>query len=351
MATTLQYSKVSEKHACRLAAAMHRELEAGNPIESSEFIYRLERLHSTGHDNRLPKVFKEFGLQADVRVSYTDIGLKSAHPMLRMRDLIGAFNTAGKIHHLLAGNSPAHLQEFWMRYKRVAGHDVFTTHKDRLHCCLPMMLHLDEGTSHKKKGLMILSAQIVCGKGSKRNVDHNFLGSSYLSRFLFSVLLARTYLRKKAILHNLLEAWASDLKECYENGIPVNNVPGMDKIYPVIIACKGDWPALTKAGRLCRHHLRDSRGNTDSPPGICHLCRAGQKNFRWNEFRSDARWLHADNPLPWNTPSPLSRIPQNPNDLAGFYAVDLFHVCHKGVVADYVASAIVPCQILDCFHL
>ncbi|CAE7270474.1 unnamed protein product [Symbiodinium pilosum] len=188
----------------------------------------------------------------------------------------------------------------------------------------------------------------VMTTGSKRNVDHNFLGSSYLSRFLFSVLLARTYLRKKAILHNLLDAWASDLKECYENGIPVKNVPGMDKIYPVIIACKGDWPALTKAGRLCRHHLRDSRGNTDSPPGICHLCRAGQKNFRWNEFRSDARWLHADNPLPWNIPSPLSRIPQNPNDLAGFYAVDLFHVCHKVVVADYVASAIVTLSDQGC---
>ena len=280
----LLYSKVSEKHACKLAAAMHRELEASNPIESSEFIQRLERLHSTGHANRLPTVLKDFGLQADVRVSYTDIGLKSAHPTLRMRDLIGAFNTAGKIHHLLAGNSPAHLQEFWMKYKSVAGHDAFTTHKDRFHCCLPMMLHLDEGTSHKKKGLMILSAQIVRGKGSKRNIEHNFLGSSYLSRYLFSVLLARTYLRKKAILYNLLEAWASDLKECYENGIPVENVPGMDKIYPVIIACKGDWPALTKAGRLCRHHLRDSRGDTDSPPGICHLCRVAKRTSTGMNF-------------------------------------------------------------------
>ena len=333
--------KVSETHACKMAAAMHQELGESNRIDSSEFLNRAERLHSTGHANRLPKVFREFGLQADIPVSFRNIGLTEEHPILRLRDVFTTLDKAGKIReHLLAGNGPEQLKQFWSRYKKMhPDHDVFSTHADNLSACIPMMLHLDEGTSQKKKSVMILSTQIVCGKGSKRAMGHNFLGSTYLSRYLFSVLLGRTYANKKSVLYALFEAWAEDLTDCYQTGVELANTRGFSKLWPVFLNCKGDWPALTKAGRLIRHHLRDSHTNDDGP-GICHLCRAGQRNYPWNAFEADAAWLHADSPLPWSTPSPLSRIPQNPNNLAGFFAIDLFHVCHKGVVADYVASAI-----------
>ena len=153
------------------------------------------------------------------------------------------------------------------------------------------------------------------------------------------MLLARTYARRKKFLYDLLEHWKEDLNDCYQNGIEIDGVPGLSRVWPVVINCKGDWPALTKAGRLTRHHLRDAPVNR-SPPGICHLCRAGQRDYPWNEFESSARWLHSDAPLPWTVPSPLAQLPQNRDNLAAFYCIDLFHAAHKGVVGDYAASAL-----------
>ena len=329
-------------HACKIAEAMHRELQDHPCIESSGFISRLQNLHTTGHDNRMPNVLKDYGLQADIPTTYVPIGLKHPHPVLRLRDAVETFDKAGKIHHLFAGNGPTQLKEFWCNLREEhPGYDVFATHGDQLHACLPMMLHLDEGTTHKKKGIMVLSAQIVCGKGSRRSAGHNFLGSTYLSRLLFSALLARTYNRKKSILYSLFEEWTRDLEDCYRNGIKICGVPAIKKLYPVVLACKGDWPALTKAGRLTRHHLRDAPA-AELPPGICHLCRAGQAGYPWNAFESNSAWMDGDNPLPWTTPSPLSRLAQDKLNPASFFAIDTFHVCHKGVVADYVASAAEP---------
>ncbi|CAE7569517.1 unnamed protein product, partial [Symbiodinium microadriaticum] len=180
--------------------------------------------------------------------------------------------------------------------------------------------------------------QLGMTTGSRRSAGHNFLGSTYLSRLLFSALLARTYTKKKSILYSLFEEWYKDLDDCYRNGIDISGVPGIQRLYPVVLACKGDWPALAKAGRLCRHYLRDAPA-AEFPPGICHLCRAGQAGFPWNAFESNSAWMCGDNPLPWTTPSPLSGLAQDKLNPASFFVIDTFHVCHKGIVADYVASA------------
>ena len=322
---------------------MYEELQGPEPMPSMGFLRELTRLHSTGHENRLPKTFEQHGLQAPVPVTYTNIGLKEAHPTLPLRSILETLNLVGKIDHLLVGNGPAELRRFWNNYRKLhPQHDAFNDHATRLHACVPMMLHLDEGTSFKKKGIMVLSVQPVCGRGSRRSntsTGINFTGSTYCTRFLYSVLLARTYARRKKFLYDLLEHWKEDLNDCYQNGIEIDGVPGLSRVWPVVINCKGDWPALTKAGRLTRHHLRDAPVNR-SPPGICHLCRAGQRDYPWNEFESSARWLHSDAPLPWTVPSPLAQLPQNRDNLAAFYCIDLFHAAHKGVVGDYAASAL-----------
>ncbi|CAE7760288.1 unnamed protein product [Symbiodinium sp. KB8] len=322
---------------------MYQELQEPEPIRSMGFLRELDRLHSTGHEPRLPKTFEQYGLQAPVPVTYENIGLEEYHPTLRLRSMIETLSRVdGKIDHLLVGNGPAELRSFWCNYRKLhPQHDVFNDHATRLDACVPMMLHLDEGTSLKKKAIMVLSVQPVCGRGSRKSkstsMGINFTGSTFCTRFLYSVLLARTYITRKKILYDLLEHWQQDLNDCYQNGIEIDGVAGLSKVWPVVINCKGDWPALTKAGRLTRHHLRDAP-MSDSPPGVCHLCRAGQRHFAWNEFESNARWLHADNPLPWTVASPLAKLPQDRGNIAGFYCIDLFHAAHKGVVGDYAAS-------------
>ena len=327
-----------------MAAAMYKELQHPGPIQSLGFIRELNRLHGTGHDNRLPDVLVNYQLQAPVPVTYEDIGLTSDHPTLRLRSVIETLNnTPGKIDHLLVGNGPTELASFWQRYRKLhPKHDIFTDHASHLQACVPMMLHLDEGTSHKKKGLMVLSVQPVSGRGSKKSGASgvNLLGNTFCTRFLYSVLLARVYANKKKFLYALLDHWQEDLNDCYKNGIQIDGVAGLNTVFPVVINCKGDWPALTKAGRLTRHHLRDAPASANAP-GICHLCRAGQNGFAWNEFEADAKWLHADSPLPWTIPSPLANLPHDQGDAASFYCIDLFHAAHKGVVGDFVASAIV----------
>ena len=84
--------QVSEKHACKMAAAMYKELQEPGPIQSLGFIRELDRLHQTGHDNRLPDVLLNFKLQAPVPIHYEDIGLTQSHPTLRLRSFIETFN-------------------------------------------------------------------------------------------------------------------------------------------------------------------------------------------------------------------------------------------------------------------
>ena len=75
----------------------------------------------------------------------------------------------------------------------------------------------------------------------------------------------------------------------------------------------------------------------------------------WYEVAATASWLRKrDNvPNPWNPqkPSGMLRIPQNPH-LASFYRIDLFHVMHKGVAADFAASSLELCpHLLNLFVL
>ena len=328
-----------------MAHNIHLELRAGNAeIQSSGFLQAAGRLHESGHANRLPDLLLQHGFQADIKVSYGDIGLGQKHPMLKVSDTIAALDRAGKLERvLLMGNSGDDLEHFWTRLRETQpNHQVFQQNKP-LSSTLPIYLHADEGLSLKKKGILILQSQCAIGFGSSRSEGGglNFLGSTYVTRLLFAVLLSRLYTKKASILHSLLQLWTDDLKSLFHNGVMVTLHGRRQRIYLAYLGCKGDWPALTKLGRLVRHHLRDAP-NAESPPGICHLCRGGQTNFPWHAFGLDAAWLSiqgSSNPLPWHHASPLADLPQN-DDLPDFYKIDIFHTCHKGVVADYVASTI-----------
>ena len=195
--------KVSEKQSCDIAAAIRDELkDVVGKTKSTEFVEEAAKLHDTGHENRLPAVLLRYGLQANVKISEAEIGLASGlHPFIRLRDFVECLDKEGKIESmLLMGHSQHDLETFWESFRwEHPGHQVYITHRDRLSSCIPFLLHADEGTTHKKKNLMILSAHPLLGWGGRRpgTQDVNFVGSTFLSRYLFSVLLGRVYARKK----------------------------------------------------------------------------------------------------------------------------------------------------------
>ena len=312
-------------------------------MHSGELLEGMNRLHRTGHTSRLPALLVEHGLQVDVKPTFHNIGLKTDHPVLSISNYITALSDAGKLDILFQGHDFTSYLSFWARYKRIKPtHPVFDVFGQDLSHCVPCFLHADEGTSQKKRQILVLQLQPVMGKGSSRSAELNFCGSTYLTRILWSVMQARLYAKSKLPLYALLQVLAQECTDAFNNGLDITLNQRTHRIRLVVLGLKGDWPALTKLGRLTRHHLRDAP-KAENPPGICHLCLAGQSLFPWHVCSPDAAWLETigADPLPWTIPSPLANIPQDKSDRASFYLIDLFHTVHKGVFCDIAGSAIV----------
>ena len=329
-----------------MAAAMREELVAASAeIEPTIFLAETGRLHDTGRENRFSTILLRYGLQADCRISEVDIGLGKPHPYVKLSDLMECLDREGKIGSLLLmGHTPEDYVNFWECYRGQApNHAVFQHHAHNLHACIPFFLHADEGVTHKKKSLMILSSHPILGRGWRLGPDVNFCGSTLLTRFMFSVLLGRLYKKKAKALLDLTQCWSRDWQDMFHKGVRTTS---HGHIFLIGLGLKGDWPSLVKLGRLTRHHLRDAPC-ADNGVGICHRCAAGQRHYPWYETGFDSSWLTNEAPvdLPWGhgKASHLTQIPQDP-DLTNFFLVDLFHTAHKGVVADYAASATDPCS-------
>ena len=329
-----------------MATAFHEEIEqAGVATASSEFLSQVARLSKTKHEHSLMGLLEECGLQVKVTISWLDVGLSRKHPVPRLQHFLKAMSGAGKISSVLLQNhSFADLETFWTRYRESRpNHPVFREHAHHLNRCLPLFLHADEGTGMKRKGLLILQFQPVLAQGSKRAADLNMAGSTYVNRFVHAVLKQSLYNKQKTILYNLLRHWSEDFRDAFRDGVFVSIGDCKEKIYPIVLGLKGDWQGIIKCGRLSRHFMRDAPSNA-SPAGICHLCQAGRAGFPWHHFRNNAEWLvdpHALDDEPWVHPSPLLLIPCDAG--ACFFMIDVFHTAHKGVIGDFVASAIAPC--------
>ena len=258
--------------------------------------------------------------------------------------MVQTWDLEDKLHLLFHGHQASDYATFWNRFRASQGdHPVYDDHDQHLGRCCPIMLHTDEGVGQKKKALLILQVQAVLGSGSSRSTGMNFLGSTFLTRILYTVMPAKTYSTKPSIYYSLLENLSSDLLAAYRDGIMLERLGCV--IYLVPIGCKGDWPALIKTGKLNRSFQRLSPKETLTAPGICHLCRAGMHNVPWHEYSTSATWLTdmKENgvPLPWSrrAMSPLLKLPMSPSCPQSFFLVDCFHTLHKGCFADLAASA------------
>ena len=351
--------QVSEAEACSIARAFWEEFSPHlcHQPASAHLLAKAAALSKTGHGNRFTKCLPEYGLAADIPLTYVNVGLTGTHPILSVFDTVRCLDECGKLDVLLQGNSSRQFQTFWRRWRLLQPHHpVFLRHAGREGCCVPIAVHADEGNTLKKKSIMILQLQGCLGFGTRKRKSTeeepgvNMLGSSYTTRILFSVMLGRAYggKRKNAPLLKLVSHLAGDLQKAFNEGITLQN-HALGKIFLVPICLKGDWPALAKIGSLTRHFGRLVTSDSAVGKGICHLCKADQPGFEnWHNLSyENMEKMRKDAPLPWTVePSLVAAFPFRDADKPDFFRFDMFHCLHKGFMGDMAANAIVSCLCL-----
>ncbi|CAE7941224.1 unnamed protein product [Symbiodinium sp. KB8] len=205
------------------------------------------------------------------------------------------------------GKRLSSLALFWGRFQLLRpNHPVFELSESDRAYTVPIYLFADEGRGYKKTGIMILGYEPVLGFGceaedektSRDELKMNFVGNTYMTRMLFSVLPKTSYEKKDIRLHALVENLTMDLARCFESGLSVK-VEGRDVLLRVVaIGLKGDWPALIKLGKLERHFTRES--DPIGLRGFRMLCygRESNLNLHLNQLtRKIISWgSHADYP-------------------------------------------------------
>ena len=345
---------MTDKDLCALSKAFWEEfspyLVDGAKPPSGEFIRNAARLAATGHENRLHDVcLAKFGLSANIEMDYVNIeGLKESHPVLPIASTIRTLDLNKKLDLLLMGHGPATMREFWIKFQGIQPqHPIYRVHQARQDFCIPIGVHCDEGTTLKKKAIMLIQWQPIVGRGSRKRKGTlsdpglNMLGDSLTSRFVWSVMLARVYSKKKKgpnPLTDLICKLSEELANCFYKGLKLDDG---NTIYLVPICLKGDWPALAKIGNLRRHF--GCKSDAHDGKGICHLCCADMgDNKSWH----DASWdnmlsMRIGMSMPWaKEPAIVAAIPLPDSYKPAFFRVDAFHTLHKGVLADIAANAI-----------
>jgi len=319
------------------------------------------RLSKTGHQNRFANSLSDYGLSAQIPLTYVDVGLTETHPTLAIQDTVSYYDMSAKLDILLQGNGEAQFQNFWSKWRLLhPRHPIFETHRGREGQCIPIAVHCDEGCTLKKKSIMIIQYHSLMGRGTRKRKSSaeelgiNMTGNSYTTRVLWSVMLGRAYggKRKNRPLLKLISHLSTELSKAFYDGIRLQHHE-MGTVYLIPLCMKGDWPALNKVGGLTRHFGRLVTSGANGK-GICHMCNADRPGFEnWHDLSYENMIkMHEDPPLPWRVePSLVASIPLHVSDKPDFFRVDAFHALHKGFMGDIAANAIVSesvWQILAC---
>ena len=340
---------------CKIASGFYQECVGADPIAaerlaSSSVLGELHRHSTTKHENNAAKTFQREGLSCPVKVDMVDIGLSKPHPMVRIGDMLETLALHGKLHSLWGPGQQdpsAVLPKFWRRYRQEhPSHQLFDRHRTHLHRLIPLQLHMDEGESLKNAGLMVASWQSPIGAGvatqeGEPDMPLNYLGNSFKTRYLISVLLKRVYLKTvKGSLDKLVSVVASDLTQLFEHGIELDLAGRRERFYIAWIGLKGDWPIQQKVGHLQRHFARATK-DEEHGVGVCHLCLAGQAGVPMHDLSRRAAWKDTIlTTSPFRNPGPLSGVPQTSSQEVMF-RFDPFHTLHKGCFAELAGSALV----------
>ena len=316
-------------------------------------------------------------LSLPVPLSMLDTGDDLRLPVLRLRDWAQFLFDTNNSHILCGMTQPSHkmeediLEAFWANFrKQVPDHPVFERERQglvQLRKCYPLNLHGDEGRGRKRTAVLVMNFHSVLGRGLREKQKKrkrgggthrvpmlaNYHGHTMTSRFLLAALPKALYTGNNEHVWNLLMNLAAEEAEfMFTTGV-TDHLTGRGQFHMCVVHITGDWPWLVDSGYLLRsfrnvqkHKARAPGPGRRAPPppvGICHLCKAGQIGWDFEQINTrNPRWLGTmfSQSLTdeWAEPSPLCRIAHPDGQMGSMWMFDTFHTWHLGVAKAFLGS-------------
>ena len=357
---------------CSKMVGLAKALTAdGFETSGPSFVSDLSRVREKNAEERAHDLLSKYNLSLP-------IPLKGIHgkpeiegfPRLKPLDLFSYMSEAGHLNKLLGGKSLECsrnlLEDFWNKYRNI--HPDFQLFNDKhvsLRNTIPIIAHIDGGRGYKKSEFMVFNFGPVvgCGSGKRNFKDPSvrkswkkeakfrmaLLRHSYTTHYLYACMPSAWHKSNETAFQSLLEAFAEDLMECYEEGISCGDG---EVLRLALIGLKGDLKLQARAGRLTQWFAtaRKRPYNPDKPTTVtgkcCWLCPAGCPEYPFEEIHTKRpRWLTVmqnDEEPPWTMPGGMIQASlMYMKQPSKFYFPDLFHIYLAGVGQDFGASCLV----------
>ena len=309
---------------------------------------------------------KRMQLSLPVPLSKLGTSPELCYDSIRLRDWMD-FMANKHCTHILCGlhrpdrtRERAILSAFWSKFREAeADHPIFDLAQRgvlELAQTFPLLYHGDEGRGRRRAPFLVCSWHSVLGRGSApgrraRPAQHaqeyiklqtNFRGHTFTTHFIHAGL-PKTIYQDQNVFNELLLSALAEANFMASHGV-LQRYSG-EKFWCMVLGITGDWAWLHKAGNMQRsfNNVEKNLGRPQrAPAGICHLCRAGQRDIPFEQFLTrQPTWLQTCHTVsPFGDPSPLLSLPHVPGREAALFKFDLWHCFHLGVGKAFTASGL-----------
>ena len=359
-------TKVHATKCCNFARSSIHEVGDCLSASTKFALHKAGKAQPQNAERDLHRIFQHSGLSLPIKPQCATYGMQDVHfmsmktwwPYLikeRSEYVMGGFSRKDPTSTLL-------LKNFWKQFQsNYHDHAVFDLHDSpsRLGKAIPYYLHIDEGTGLRKSAVLVINMQCALGIPSSTRFAtscshvtshsfedlerrltecqfHNGTGTTYKTRFLYTVLPKKAYSNKNSHVYwGVLETLAQECKDLMENGVQVCG----GTWYPICLGIKGDMPALVKSGRFKRSFM-----NLGHNKGICYECLAGYVGYEFEDTHDQATWMATVGLVePWDAQnaSPFASVPCQPSMPHAFWKRDPFHAFKQTLGGHFGASTVV----------
>ena len=342
-----------------------------SPHKATPLLREFAQVPESNAESGAHIVFQKAGLASPVPISSVNLGGEPAFhkwPVLKFSDWLRYLIDTDRVGQQLCGvrsmnEVPSRLLTFWRRFEQLhPQHQVFEQARQSLidlSKAVPVFSHTDEGRTKRKLAILVLSVHSCIGRGTTQFLEEvaidpgkrdaqglNFVGGTWGSQFLYSVMRRALYSKAPEILEEMFRTFAGDMAVCARAG--VRGTDPAKHYWAVQIGTKGDLPALCKAGSFTRTFWRMPKWahGRSNCPRICHLCHAGKEGDNpclFEDLGSNPDWLHTcfvDEPWP-HLPGIMENQLLDPSKPSFFFRLDIWHNFHLGAAKTWIASSFV----------